>query len=255
MILIVIFVHAIAADEMQRWKSALQLKPDHPHIFKIGFVIDRIGFLLAHDAGVRDVLAAHQADGGDLLLRERDQIAIRHGPEIIVLAAEIFKPEAGRGLVRDHLRRPGPEVLHPADLDLRIVDINPIVGPCALRVADKDDGEKIAVFERPRMEKSERRRTELCNEFLDRRRGDDMAGLETFAGSIAADGIHRPNLPMRIEMQFLEFAVHDNAAAGLLNFSRGGFPHHAGAPARIAEGFDQGFGAGAALRRQFQGAP
>jgi hypothetical protein len=32
-------------------------------------------------------------------------------------------------------------------------------------------------------------------------------------------------------MQFLEFAVHDNAAAGLLNFSRGCFPHHAGATA------------------------
>jgi hypothetical protein len=40
------------------------------------------------------------------------------------------------------------------------MDIDPVVGPLARRPADQDDGEKIAVFERPRMEQSERRGTE-----------------------------------------------------------------------------------------------
>ncbi len=67
-----------------------------------------------------------------------------------------------------------------------------------------------------------------------------MASLEGFAA--AADRVHPPNLPLGIEAQLLEFAVHDDAAAVLLNFARGSFPHHAGVAARITKRFDQGLG-------------
>lgn len=69
-----------------------------------------------------------------------------------------------------------------------------------------------------------------------------MASLEGFACSAAANRVRPPNLPLGIEAQLLEFAVHDDAAAVLLNFARGSFPHHAGAAARITKRFDQGLG-------------
>jgi len=72
-----------------------------------------------------------------------------------------------------------------------------------------------------------------------------MARLKGFACSVAAGGLHGPNSPLTIETELLEPAVHGNAAAGRLDFTGGGFPHHAGAPARITKRFDQGFGAGA----------
>src|ERR1700732_2709428 len=103
------------------------------------------------------------------------------------------------------------------------------------------------------MEKSERRGTERGEEFRDWRRGDDMARLKGFAYSVAADGLHDPSFPLRIVAELLEPAIHENAAAGRLDFTGGGFPHHAGAAARITKRFDQGFGAGATPRLKSQG--
>src|SRR5580704_7898119 len=104
------------------------------------------------------------------------------------------------------------------------------------------------------MEQSERRGTERGKEFRDRRRGDDMARLKGFACSVAADGLNSPGSPLTIETELLEPAIHGNAAVGRLDFTGGGFPHHAGAPARITKRFDQGFGAGATPRLKSQGA-
>ena len=57
-----------------------------------------------------------------------DQLVIGRVPQAVALEAEVFEAEAGELLVRHHLRRPGAEVLDAADLDARLVDVDPVVG-------------------------------------------------------------------------------------------------------------------------------
>src|ERR1700730_6682161 len=104
------------------------------------------------------------------------------------------------------------------------------------------------------MEEGERRGTERGKELRDRRRGDDMARLKGFACSVAANGLHGPSFPLRIVAELLELAIHENAAAGRLDFIGGGFPHHAKPPARSTKRIDQGFRDSATPRPKSQGA-
>src|SRR5579885_2558295 len=66
-----------------------------------------------------------------------------------------------------------------------------------------------------------------------------MARLEDLLFTAAANCLCRPCLAFAIEGELVEAAVHENAAAKLFDFDRRGLPHHAGAPARIAERFDE----------------
>ena len=59
---------------------SLGVEPDHRHVVAVVVVVHRIGLGLAHDAAVGDVRFPNEADGGDLALRERDQLGVRHVP-------------------------------------------------------------------------------------------------------------------------------------------------------------------------------
>jgi len=127
MILIIVFMHPIAADQMQARIALLEVEPDRRDVVTVVLVIDRIGLGLAHHAAVDDIRLRDQADLGDLALRQRDQLRIRRGPQAVALEAEIFEPKAALA-GRHHLGRPRAEVLHPPDLHRRIVDVDPVVG-------------------------------------------------------------------------------------------------------------------------------
>ena len=74
------------------------------------------------------VVFACEADLGQLRLAERDQVLVGERPQSVALEAEVFEAEAGELLVGHHLRRPRAEVLDAADLDARLVDVDPVVG-------------------------------------------------------------------------------------------------------------------------------
>ena len=59
MILIIIFVHPIAADQMQRRKARGDLETNGSHIVGVGVVVNRISLGLTHDAGVEHVAGVH----------------------------------------------------------------------------------------------------------------------------------------------------------------------------------------------------
>ena len=50
--------------------------------------------------------------------------------------------------VRDHLGRPGTEVLDASDLHARVMDIDPVIVESVAIFQDQHDGQEIAILER-----------------------------------------------------------------------------------------------------------
>ena len=88
-----------------------------------------------------------QPDPLELALPELDQIRVARAPEFVALVAEVLETEAGLRLVREHHGAPVLEVLDPADLDLGLVDVDPVVGEQLGSIDDQADGEEVAILE------------------------------------------------------------------------------------------------------------
>src|SRR5689334_10099939 len=66
-ILIIVLVHAVAADEMKTWVFGLQLVPDHLYVSGVTFIVDGIRLRLSYYASIDDIVRSHQADSCSLL--------------------------------------------------------------------------------------------------------------------------------------------------------------------------------------------
>ena len=75
-ILVVVFVHAVAADEMQIGITAIKLIANRRDMFRIVVVVNWIRFFLSHDAAIEDIALARQADLDQLALSQGNQIFI-----------------------------------------------------------------------------------------------------------------------------------------------------------------------------------
>ena len=75
-VLIIVSVHAVAADHMQGRIAAFEVAPDGSDVVAIVFVVNRIGLGLAHDAGIDHVGRRHEPDLRHFLFRQRDEIAV-----------------------------------------------------------------------------------------------------------------------------------------------------------------------------------
>jgi hypothetical protein len=73
----------------------------------------------------------------ELAHREGDEVVVGHLPELVAGEAEVLHADAGLGRVGDHPWAPGAEVLDPADLDVGLVDVDPVVGKEVLAVEDE----------------------------------------------------------------------------------------------------------------------
>ena len=151
----------------------LEILPDRRDVLAIVVVVDRIGLRLAHHAGVDDVALGDQSDLGDFLLRERDQLRVGRVPQAVALEAEIFEAEAAHAGLH-HLGRPRAEILHPADLHGRIVDVDPVVGKEVGLSHHQRDGEEVAIAQRRAHAGARSASADLVDQFAHRRRRDDM---------------------------------------------------------------------------------
>ena len=133
---------------MQRRELVLQLFAQRVDVRRIIVVVDRVGLLLPDDAAVKHVGGLRQADLLQLDLRLVDESLVARGPQAIALEAEVLEPVATHRRVRHHLRRPRFEVLHPAHLNPRIVDVDPVIVDQAAVLEDGHDGDEVPVFER-----------------------------------------------------------------------------------------------------------
>jgi hypothetical protein len=61
-VLVVVLVHAVAADDLQRRKALLQLPPQRRDARVVALVVDGIGLGLTGDTAVQHVVLARQAD-------------------------------------------------------------------------------------------------------------------------------------------------------------------------------------------------
>jgi len=75
-VLVVVLVHAVAADEVQAREIPLEFAAHGDDVAGVILVVDRIGLGLTHDAGVDHVLGADQPDLADLALGQRDEVGI-----------------------------------------------------------------------------------------------------------------------------------------------------------------------------------
>ena len=95
-------------------------------------------------------------------------------PQAVALEAEVFQAEAGHA-GGHHLRRPGLEVLHAADLHARIVDVDPVVVEQLCLAHDQHDGEEVAIAQRAACSSEIGTGVMPLHQFAHRRRADDVA--------------------------------------------------------------------------------
>src|ERR1700722_6892276 len=77
-ILIVVFMHSVAADQMQAREALLEVAPDHRDVLAIDVIIYRIGLGLTHHATVDHIGRGDETNLGDLLGGERDKLRVGH---------------------------------------------------------------------------------------------------------------------------------------------------------------------------------
>src|SRR3546814_14191064 len=94
MILVVIAVHAVAPDHVQRRITRLALGPHRLDMRGIFIVIDGIGLFPPH-AGAADVfLGLAKPPDVPFLRRPRDQAPVPRSPEPVLLPTATFEPDA-----------------------------------------------------------------------------------------------------------------------------------------------------------------
>src|SRR5579864_7161673 len=116
MVLVVVLVHAIAADKMQGGESALENEANRVHVLLVPVVVNGISLALADDASVNHVSGVRKVNALDFFFRQRDQFGVWRGPQAVVLEAEVFQAVGAEGGVGNHFRRPRFVILHPSDL-------------------------------------------------------------------------------------------------------------------------------------------
>ena len=146
-VLVVVAVHAVASDKVQRGMLRFQFFPHDLNALGIVLVIDGVGLFLAHDRTADDIRRIAQAEDFHFLRGERDEIVVGRCPEAVAFEAEIFKTDTGDIAVGHHFGRPRTEILNAADLHLAVVDVDPVVWEQVLRLDLQRHGEEVAVLQ------------------------------------------------------------------------------------------------------------
>src|SRR4051794_3035450 len=240
MVLVVVAVHAVAADDLQVREIVEPLADDAKSV-AIMLVIDRIGLGLADHGAIDDFGIADEVQRAQLPLRLSKELLVALGPELVTLIAEIFHADARVVGIWDQLLRPGTEVLDPSDLHLGRVDVDPIVREQVPLLEDQRNDEEIAVAQPGGRiaHRRRRRRDHVLDELRQRHRGNELVGAEHVAGTVMSvldlDGTDRAV----VAVDLLDALLHAHLAALFGDAVTEGFPHHSRAEPRVVELLDQ----------------
>src|ERR1051325_7171760 len=135
-ILIVVFVHAVAPDQLQVNDRAEKAANDLQRLL-IGKVINRVSLGDSDDHGVLHLTGFHQTDLFHLALAQFDQLSVCHRPQPVTLETEILKAETGLLGVCDHVRAPVLEVLNAPHLHFGVMYIDPVIGEYIAAIDDQ----------------------------------------------------------------------------------------------------------------------
>lgn len=237
-VLIVVAVEAVAADCLKIFKP-VEVALDRFQVALVGAVIDGVGFGDAENAAVGDIGRFCQPDLFDFSLAEGDKVGVGHGPEGVVLVAEVFEAEAGGVGVGNHLGRPVFEVLDAADLHPWFMHVNPVVGEEVGAVDDEADRQEVAVAEAVGGGEDGRRRgrVEPFQKFGDGHTGNEIGAGDGLGAAVLVDDDVGDRVSGTADADDAAFQV--KLPALLLNLFADGLPHLAGAAPGIVEGFDE----------------
>ncbi len=121
------------------------------------------------------------------------------------------------------------------------MDINPVVGKQVFRLDHQRHGQEIAILKLHRIAERRGQRMNSARQLTHRRRTDDMTRLQQHL-TLGTLSDHLPPTGALVVRQLLEAMRHQHLVAALDHEVPCGFPHHAGAKARIAKAFQQGLG-------------
>ena len=117
----------------------------HVDVALVRVVVD--GIRLGHPHDVAGLDLGRVGDQTELVQLARalgDELVVGAVPHPFALVQEVLQTEAGPAVL-DHERRPRTEVLDPPDLDVGIVDVDPVVAERELLRDDERDREVVAI--------------------------------------------------------------------------------------------------------------
>ena len=240
-VLVIVAVHAVAAHGLEVGE-ALEIGSEGVHMGTVFGVVDGVGVEFAdHMAFEAEVGFFGETQAGDFFFCKRNEFGIGHRPEVVAARAEVFHAERGAGAFGDHVGGPVAEILDAADADFGGVDVDPIVGENVGLAAGERDDEKVAVAQAAGGFENHRRRggREVFDERGNGHRGDDLAATEDVGVSLVLDFDGGGATVLVVDAG--DAGLGDDAAAEFFDLARAAFPKHAGAEARVVEGFDEGF--------------
>src|SRR4029077_18567096 len=188
-----------------------------------------------------DVARRADADLGQLLRRELDELGVFHGPQAVALEAEVLEPEARLGLVGHHVRTPVLEVLDAADAHGGVVNVDPVVGEDARPVDHQRDADEVTVAQAVRglPHPFRRRRIETVHELANRDAGDEVGASVRLGLAVYRLGHHRGDAATLTTDPPDRPTKKDGVAPGRADLGDP-LPHLPRAQARIAKPVDQG---------------
>ena len=225
-VLVVVLVHAVAANEMDVGSFGIDPRTDRGHVVLVFEVVVRIRLRDTHHVAHFDILGSDESECLKLFRPEGNQILVRHRPDVIVLKDEVLETQA-RAAVLDHKGRPGSEVLDSADLDLGGVDVDPVVRKALVFRDDQGNGQKIAVMQIiPGCEHRRRRsRCEGTNKVIHGHRRDHMGHLMVNLLAVRPDHRHRGRHPLG-HVDGDHARPHGDGSSGGLHQLLTALPHH-----------------------------
>ena len=125
MILVVVFVHAISADQKQVLDtiSVVANRVETVISSEVGW----IGLWHSRDMSIQHIFLVQNADSGNLFFGQIDHCFIAQVPDGIGLVAEVLEANPGLRWIGDHGRTPVIKDLQATDLHVGLLDVDPVV--------------------------------------------------------------------------------------------------------------------------------
>src|SRR5262245_13080223 len=109
MVLVVVFVHAVAANGLQVLHE-VQFLAQPIEMPSVGAVVNRVRLWYTHDPGVGHIRFPRQPELLELRSGERGQVLVSTRPQAVTLETEVLHPEARDARYRHHRGTPVVEV-------------------------------------------------------------------------------------------------------------------------------------------------
>ena len=126
MVLIIVTMKPVATNRLKIFQAIYESPQYRKRVAIVG-IVDRIGLWNAEDTTTLNVVIARQTDAFYFALSKLNKLGVRHIPQTVSFGAEILKAKACLARIGNHVSAPILKVLDAADLDARVMNINPII--------------------------------------------------------------------------------------------------------------------------------